>query len=459
MAIAGQESLTIGVENQAVGSDSLYVAFTKVQNNFNTLFSTSSPYSVFNGNTGILTTANATSGTLTITNTGVTSINAGTGIAISGSTGNVTISYTGQTGGAAGVTSVGVISGSLNITNTPIVSAGNITIELPNIASNGGAFLAGQYRAPNVTVDQYGRITAISNAASIGTVTSVAIQSADSSLSITGSPITSSGTIIITNNGVTNLNAGAGIQLSGSNGNVTISALQSSTGTVSRVQVNSSSLTVTGSPITSSGIIDIELPSAISLAGNLVAGNVVSNNIVSLTGNLVAGNITSNGFANVTGNITAGNISATKFTGYVLGNIDGVIGANTAYTGNFTSITTSANANVGGNIYLTGDLRLNSGSAANVGNVNASNVNTSNNVIAVANVSANNFVAGNIITAQGNITTSTNLIATGNVKANYLILSNSLPVSSVANGTIAIDSANSRIGVYLNGSWKYATLA
>jgi hypothetical protein len=68
------------------------------------------------------------SGNITVTNTGVTRINAGSGIAISSGNGNVTISAA-ALGGT--VTSVGVSSSQLVVTGSPVVSSGTITIELP----------------------------------------------------------------------------------------------------------------------------------------------------------------------------------------------------------------------------------------------------------------------------------------------------------------------------------------
>jgi hypothetical protein len=110
MAISGLQVIAIGLQNESTGSDSLYTAFTKTKDNFSTLFTNASPYNTFTPNTGIGISSNSTSGTVTITNTGVTSIIAGTGIAIDSSNGAVTITNTGGNGNGAGVTSVGVTS-------------------------------------------------------------------------------------------------------------------------------------------------------------------------------------------------------------------------------------------------------------------------------------------------------------------------------------------------------------
>lgn len=62
-----------------------------------------------------------------------------------------------------------------------------------------------------------------------GTVTSVAVAGSGAGVSVTGSPITTAGTITIQNTGVTSLIAGSGISLNQSNGAVVISSTGLST--------------------------------------------------------------------------------------------------------------------------------------------------------------------------------------------------------------------------------------
>lgn len=268
MAISGVQVINIGLQNESAGSDSLYVAFNKTKDNFTTLFSCASPYNTFTGNTGIGITANSNAGTVDILNTGVTSIVAGTGISINQSNGAVTITNTGGNGNGAGVTSVGVTSSTLSVSGSPIVSAGNITLNLPTYAN-----LAGTYTYPTVTVDTYGRVTAIANANSVGTVTSVGV-TPGTGIQVTGSPITTTGNINIINTGVTRLTAGTGIALSGSNGNVTISTANLG-GTVTSVGVSSTSLSVSGSPVTTTGTITVDLNANTTIAGRLTANTAV----------------------------------------------------------------------------------------------------------------------------------------------------------------------------------------
>lgn len=281
MSIPGQQVINIGLPNEPTNSDSLYTAFTKANVNFTTLFNSASPYNTFTASTGIGVTANANTGTVIITNTGVTQLNAGTGITLSGSNGNITIaSNGGGNGGGGTVTSVGlapVSSTRLTVTGSPIVSSGVMNIDL---ATSG--VTAGTYSNPNVTVDAYGRVTAVANGTIAGTVTSVGLVPG-SGIQVSGGPITSNGNITVTNTGVTRLNAGAGILLSSGNGNITISA-NTSSGTVTAVGVTSSQLVVTGSPVVSSGTINVELPGSATFTGTVTTSNLVSSGRVLFSG-------------------------------------------------------------------------------------------------------------------------------------------------------------------------------
>lgn len=222
MAIQGQETIQIGAQNNPTGSDSLWAAFNKTQNNFVRLFTESSPYNNFVGEDGTIVTSNAQTGTVTIKNTGVLNLYPGTGITMTGSNGNIVVSAIGGNGGV-GVTSVGANSSTLDVTNTPVVSTGNLTINLPVQPG----LTPGEYIAPTLNIDQYGRIIGATNAISSGTVTSVAL-SGGAGIEISGGPITTDGTIQVTNSGVTKINAGAGLAVSSETGVVTISLINGS---------------------------------------------------------------------------------------------------------------------------------------------------------------------------------------------------------------------------------------
>jgi len=59
MAIPGNQVINIGLPNEAYGSDTLYTAFHKIDNNFATLFACASPYTTFTGTNGVSITTNA----------------------------------------------------------------------------------------------------------------------------------------------------------------------------------------------------------------------------------------------------------------------------------------------------------------------------------------------------------------------------------------------------------------
>jgi hypothetical protein len=279
MSIAGKQTINIGLPNESTGSDPLRAAFIKTQTNFDTLFASASPYVTFTGGSGIGVTTGTSA--VTITNTGVTNVIAGTNIVVSQANGNVTISATSGGSGGGTVTSVGLQaadSARLTVTGGPtIVSSGIFYIDL---ATSGA--ISGTYTNPNVTVDPYGRVTAITNGSIAGTVTSIGL-TPGTGVQVSGGPITNNGNITVTNTGVVRINAGSGIAVSSGNGNVTISAT-SSGGTVTSVALTSSQLTVTGSPVVSSGTINVELPASATFTGTVTTSNLIASGRVLFSG-------------------------------------------------------------------------------------------------------------------------------------------------------------------------------
>ena len=392
MAISGKQDISIGLPNESTGSDSLYTAFNKTKTNFDILFGNASPYSNVTDGVGTAANANAINGTLSIDNTGVTSIIAGTGIVIDQANGNVTISSTGGNGNGSGgtVTSVGVISGTLTVSGSPVISTGNITLNLPGIAN-----VSGTYSNPNVTIDGYGRITNVANGTSSGTVTSVGVTTSGAGLQISGGPITGNGNINIINTGVTRLNPGQGISLSSSNGNITISTI-SLGGTVTSIGVASNTLTVTNSPVTTNGTINVELPTSPTFTGNVTIGNLT------VTGNLTAGDINVSSIANGTSNVD-------------------IIGSG----GNVT-VSVGGNANI---LTVTGTSTKVTGTLSVTGNANIGNIGTGGLITSTGNITGGNLVTGGVISATGNANVgnigvtgvySTTLSASGNANAGNL---------------------------------------
>ncbi len=166
--------------------------------------------------------------TVALTNTGVTSLTAGTGISVSGATGGVTVTNTAPDQ---------VVS---------ITGAGTTTV-------------TGTY--PNFTVtsnDQY-----------VGTVTSVAA-TAGTGISITGSPITTSGTLNITNTApdqIVSLTGAGTTTVTGTYPNFTITSNDSTLGTVTSVAAltigtSGTDLSSTVANSTTTPVITLNVPTA-----------------------------------------------------------------------------------------------------------------------------------------------------------------------------------------------------
>ena len=287
----------------------------------NALYSTSSSaltagtLPVAAGGTGVTTTP--TNGQLLIGNGSgytVANLTAGTGCTINNSAGGITINATG-TGGS--VTSVGMtVPSFLSVTGSPVTTTGTLAVSYSGTAlpvANGGTgqttYTNGQLLIGNTTGGTLAKSTltagsgiSITNGAGsitiaatggAGTVTSVDVSGGTTGLTTSGGPITSSGTITLAGtlavaNGGTGqttytngqllignttggtlakatLTAGTGISVTNGAGSITIASTV--TGTVTSVALSggTTGLTVSGSPITTSG--------TITLAGTLAIAN------------------------------------------------------------------------------------------------------------------------------------------------------------------------------------------
>jgi len=450
MAITGKEIINISSQNQQVGSDSLFIAFNKINNNFTSLFNSASPYVTFVGKNGISTSTDQS--TVTIKNTGVTKLTPGTGISLSGSNGNITVSVSGDITGnlVAGVTSVGLKSNTLSVVDGPVVGSGNIQLELsvqPNIFPS-------SYVNPVVTVDQYGRITDIVGSTSSGTVTSVGLIPGDG-VAVTGGPITSSGAIRVTNTGVTKLTAGPGINLSGSNGAVTISAsIDRDTGTVTKIGIVSNTLTVSTNYITTMGNLSVDLPNSITINDTITSNNIVTGNLT--TGNLTVAHASLTGPSNIKiGGGTSGYVLQTDGTGNLTwtqqtgssGSLVAAAGANTQVQFNDTGVI-GASSNLTFN-KTTGILTATkfSGNAALLSNIPAANITGILNQVTVTNgiriTTGDLTVAGNVSVDSGKITSVTAIQGTRNTQlATTAFVKNEIDAVFTSFGLNTVSPAN-----------------
>jgi len=163
------------------------------------------------------------------------------------------------------VTSVAASGGTgISISGSPVTGSGTITVtntapdQVVSLTGTGTTSISGTY--PNFTIT--------SNDEFDGTVTSVAA-SGGTGISISGSPITSSGTLTITNTApdqVVSLTGAGTTTISGTYPNFTITSNDSTTGTVTSVNATvPTGFEVSGVPITNTGTIDIKFASGYSL--------------------------------------------------------------------------------------------------------------------------------------------------------------------------------------------------
>jgi len=284
-----------------------------------------------------------TSGSLTITNTApdqVVSLTGGGSVTITGSYPNFTI--TGASSGTGTVTSVDLTAGTgMSVSGGPITTSGSITVtntapdQIVSLSGTGTTTVTGTY--PSFTInsaDQY-----------VGTVTSVDL-SAGTGISVSGGPITASGSITVTNTApdqVVSLTGAGTTSITGSYPNFTITSADQFVGTVTSVDVSggTTGLTTSGGPITTSG--------TITLAGTLAVANGGTGQTTYTDGQLLIGNTTGNTLTKAT--LTAGTgISVSNGSGAITvtnsspDQVVSITGAGTTVvTGTYPSFTITSN--------------------------------------------------------------------------------------------------------------------
>ncbi len=127
----------INVETVTIGSFDNYGSWSLAGDSGSNQTISSGNTATFTGGTGISTEAGTSTDELTITNTGVTSAVASTGISVSGATGAVTFTNTGVTSIVAGTgISVSGATGAVTVTNTVTNTDANYALSVGAVSSN-----------------------------------------------------------------------------------------------------------------------------------------------------------------------------------------------------------------------------------------------------------------------------------------------------------------------------------
>ena len=430
-----QQNIDFGTFPDDPDADAIRTAFSKVQNNFDELFST-------------------------VTAGSVTSVNGGAGIAVNAPTGNVIVT--------ANLAQVVVSTSSLSIgqgsnggtSATITTSAQTLVIDInpANVFSNNFAA-----NSTGALANFTGTLTANSNSqtniTSVGTLTSLAVTG-----NITaGNVYANSGTIGAANltgslttaaqGNITSVGVLTGLSV---NGTVTAVAFTANSGLftgdgggLSNLSVAAGSLIVSGS-----SNVKVELNSNVNITVAGVA-NIVT---VTSTGSNV------NGYLTITGTVTSGNanLGNAATANYFIGNLYGPANtANTVTTNaqpNITSVGTLTSLDVSGNItsgnvyansgiikaqYLQGDgsnlTNLSAGIILVNGNSNVS-IPTANGNISISAVGNANIV---VITGTG-VNVAGTITATGTITGNF-----SGNVTTAAQGNIT--SLGTLTGLTVNG--------
>jgi hypothetical protein len=372
-------------------------------------------------------------------------------------TGNVSGSFFVGNGSAlTGIDAAGIQSGNSNV--RVVSSGGNVSVGIggtANIAvfSTLGANITGW---TGVT----GNLNAAGNVAFTGTAQNINIGTSQTTGNVTVGGTTQTGTILIgqstypqtiaIGNGATGSGNTKTIQIgeNGADGSTTIIDIGPATATTAAGTATFNTATVVAIANTSG--------TALSAAGNITGGNILTGGSATATGNIVGGNIATAGLITATGNVTGGNIITSAAVSAASVSASGTVtGAGNITGANFDTgglITATGNV-TGGNIATAGLITV-TGNVQAVGNVSGGNILTANlmqaatisataNVIATANVSAGNLNAVSL-SLSGNVISG--IATTANITGSNIIATAAMTVSgNASSGTAAADTNTTQL--------------
>lgn len=158
---SGQINIDIGAPNSPTGSDSLYTAFGKIQDNFTNVFTEASSFTASNVAVGAGLGSSTTGGTITIVNEGVVSVAVtNTNLTTSSANGNITLGLANTIGGLATISTTNLVA-TTQITTSTLVASG--TIQAANISSSGNITASNIAATTSTTVGTFLRLSPIAS--------------------------------------------------------------------------------------------------------------------------------------------------------------------------------------------------------------------------------------------------------------------------------------------------------